>query len=88
VVQRGLRRADVQILWQLVAVHEGLEALRWLEEEPGGALASGASSLTGSQSSLGTAEGACWPSLTPSRSAPFRLSALHSLQNNNDDHHR
>ncbi|CAL8370235.1 unnamed protein product [Boreogadus saida] len=63
---RGLRRADVQILWQLVAVHEGLEALRWLEEEPGGALASGASSLTGSQSSLGTAEGACWPSLTPS----------------------
>ncbi|CAL8343947.1 unnamed protein product [Merluccius merluccius] len=67
---RCLRRADVQILWQLVAVHEGLEALRWLEEERGGTLTSGASSLTGSQTSLGTAEGACWPSLTPSRNSP------------------
>ncbi|KAJ3594712.1 hypothetical protein NHX12_004019 [Muraenolepis orangiensis] len=69
---RCLRRADVQILCQLVAVHEGLEALRWLEEEQrgGGTPASGGSSLTGSQSSLGTAEGACWSSLSPSRTSP------------------
>lgn len=31
-----LRSADVRILRQLVAVHEGIEAMRWLMEERGG----------------------------------------------------
>ncbi|XP_062337831.1 leucine rich adaptor protein 1-like [Osmerus eperlanus] len=44
-----LRAADVQILRQLVVVHEGMEAVRWLLEEQG-TLAS--SSPTGSQCSL------------------------------------
>ncbi|XP_031149126.1 leucine rich adaptor protein 1-like isoform X1 [Sander lucioperca] len=52
---RWLRSADVRILRQLVAVHEGIEAMRWLMEERG-ALASHGSSLTGSLSSLVTME--------------------------------
>ncbi|XP_037643643.1 leucine rich adaptor protein 1-like isoform X1 [Sebastes umbrosus] len=52
---RWLRSADVKILRQLVAVHEGIEAMRWLMEERG-ALASHSSSLTGSLSSLVTME--------------------------------
>lgn len=46
-----LRAADVNILRQLVTVHEGMEVVRWLLEERG-ALASHSSSLTGSQCSL------------------------------------
>lgn len=46
-----LRTADVNILRQLVTVHEGMEVVRWLLEERG-ALASHSSSLTGSQCSL------------------------------------
>lgn len=52
---RWLRSADVRILRQLVAVHEGIEAMRWLMEERD-ALASHSSSLTGSLSSLLTVE--------------------------------
>ncbi|XP_076018445.1 uncharacterized protein LOC143010133 [Genypterus blacodes] len=53
---RWLRSADVRILRQLVSVHEGIEAMRWLMEERG-ALASRGSSLTGSLTSLVTVEG-------------------------------
>ncbi|CAK6952122.1 leucine rich adaptor protein 1-like [Scomber scombrus] len=65
---RWLRSADVRILRQLVAVHEGIEAMRWLMEERG-ALASRGSSLTGSLSSLVTLEdpGA---SMSPWRESP------------------
>ncbi|XP_032387621.1 leucine rich adaptor protein 1 isoform X2 [Etheostoma spectabile] len=52
---RWLRSADVRILRQLVAVHEGIEAMRWLMEERG-ALASHGSSLTGSLNNLVTVE--------------------------------
>uniref|UniRef100_A0A665UZC1 Leucine rich adaptor protein 1 n=1 Tax=Echeneis naucrates TaxID=173247 RepID=A0A665UZC1_ECHNA len=48
---RWLHSADVRILRQLVAVHEGIEAMRWLMEERGALLSRG-SSLTGSLSSL------------------------------------
>lgn len=43
---------DVRILQQLVALHEGIEAAKWLMEERG-MLTSHCSSLTGSQYSLG-----------------------------------
>ncbi|KAK0132269.1 Leucine rich adaptor protein 1 [Merluccius polli] len=43
-----LRSLDVQILQQLLALHEGMEAVRWLAEERG-ALTSRCSSLTSSQ---------------------------------------
>nr|XP_019963063.1 PREDICTED: leucine rich adaptor protein 1-like [Paralichthys olivaceus] len=62
---RWLRSADVKILRQLVAVHEGIEAMRWLMEERG-SLASRGSSLTGSLSSLATVE-EHGPSMTPRR---------------------
>ncbi|XP_059201013.1 leucine rich adaptor protein 1-like [Centropristis striata] len=62
---RWLRSADVRILRQLVAVHEGIEAMRWLMEERG-ALASHGSSLTGSLSSLATVE-EHGPSMSPCR---------------------
>ncbi|KAM4728056.1 uncharacterized protein FYW61_011200 [Anableps anableps] len=52
---RRLRCADVRILRQLVAVHEGIEAMRWLIEERG-LLTSRCSSLSGSLSSLVTIE--------------------------------
>ncbi|XP_056246493.1 leucine rich adaptor protein 1-like isoform X1 [Seriola aureovittata] len=64
---RWLRSADVRILRQLVAVHEGIEAMRWLMEERG-ALVSRGSSLTGSLSSLVTVEEG--PSGTPCRESP------------------
>lgn len=64
-MQRWLRSADVRILRQLVAVHEGIEAMRWLMEERG-ALASHGSSLTGSLSSLVTVEEQ-GPSMSPCR---------------------
>ncbi|MCI4375573.1 hypothetical protein PGIGA_G00111050 [Pangasianodon gigas] len=47
-----LRAVDVRILQQLVALHEGIEAAKWLMEERG-MLTSHCSSLTGSQYSLG-----------------------------------
>lgn len=43
--QIWLRSADVRILQQLVAVHEGIEAMRWLMEERD-ALVSRSSSLS------------------------------------------
>ncbi|XP_006011334.1 leucine rich adaptor protein 1 [Latimeria chalumnae] len=46
-----LRAIDVRILHQLVAVNEGIEAVKWLLEEKGN-LASRCSSLTSSQYSL------------------------------------
>ena len=70
-MQRWLRSADVRILRQLVAVHEGIEAMRWLMEERD-ALASRGSSLTGSLSSLVTVE-EHGSSMSPCRySAAFR----------------
>lgn len=50
--QAHLRAADVKILNQLIALHEGIEAVKWLLEERG-ALTSRCSSLTSSQYSLG-----------------------------------
>ncbi|KAI1892001.1 hypothetical protein AGOR_G00149500 [Albula goreensis] len=47
-----LRSVDVKILQQLVAVHEGIEAVKWLLEERS-TLTSRCSSLTSSQYSLG-----------------------------------
>ncbi|KAM6948243.1 leucine rich adaptor protein 1-like [Aplochiton taeniatus] len=65
-----LRSADVGILRQLVAVHEGIEALRWLLEERGG-LASRGSSLASSQCSLVAADGpAGFVSMSPCRESP------------------
>ncbi|XP_061488846.1 leucine rich adaptor protein 1 [Rhineura floridana] len=46
-----LRAIDIKILQQLVAVHEGIEAVKWLLEEKG-MLTSRCSSLTSSQYSL------------------------------------
>ncbi|XP_041705267.1 leucine rich adaptor protein 1-like [Coregonus clupeaformis] len=51
-----LRSVDVKILQQLLAVHEGIEACKWLLEERG-TLASRCSSLTSSQYSLGEGPG-------------------------------
>nr|XP_046265655.1 leucine rich adaptor protein 1-like [Scatophagus argus] len=62
---RRMRSADVRILRQLVTVHEGIEAMRWLMEERD-ALASHGSSLTGSLSSLVTVE-EHGPSMSPCR---------------------
>nr|XP_057923557.1 leucine rich adaptor protein 1-like isoform X2 [Doryrhamphus excisus]XP_057923559.1 leucine rich adaptor protein 1-like isoform X2 [Doryrhamphus excisus] len=53
--RRWMRSADVRILRQLVSVHEGIEAMRWLMLDRR-ALASRDSSLTGSASSLVMAE--------------------------------
>ncbi|KAJ8376391.1 hypothetical protein SKAU_G00069710 [Synaphobranchus kaupii] len=47
-----LRSVDVKILQQLLAVHEGIEAVKWLLEERS-TLTSHCSSLTSSQYSLG-----------------------------------
>ncbi|XP_040911324.1 leucine rich adaptor protein 1-like [Toxotes jaculatrix] len=65
---RWLRSADVRILRQLVAVHEGIEAMRWLMEERG-ALVSRGSSLTGSLSSLVTVDEQ-GSSVSPCRESP------------------
>ncbi|XP_028283887.1 uncharacterized protein LOC114450136 [Parambassis ranga] len=65
---RWLRSADVRILRQLVAVHEGIEAMRWLMEERG-TMTSRGSSLTGSLSSLATVE-EHGPSMSPCRETP------------------
>ncbi|PWA17391.1 hypothetical protein CCH79_00011286 [Gambusia affinis] len=65
---RWLRCADVRILRQLVAVHEGIEAMRWLMEERG-LQTSRCSSLSGSLSSLMTIEEHV-PSMSPCREDP------------------
>ncbi|XP_051265665.1 leucine rich adaptor protein 1-like [Dicentrarchus labrax] len=62
---RWLRSADVRILRQLVAVHEGIETMRWLMEEQN-TLVSHGGSLTGSLSSLVTVE-EHGPSMSPCR---------------------
>lgn len=54
-----LRAADVKILNQLLALHEGIEAVKWLLEERG-ALTSRCSSLTSSQYSLGEGPDTSW----------------------------
>lgn len=57
--QAHLRAADVKILNQLLALHEGIEAVKWLLEERG-ALTSRCSSLTSSQYSLGEGPDTSW----------------------------
>ncbi|KAK7945042.1 hypothetical protein WMY93_000770 [Mugilogobius chulae] len=52
---RWLRSTDVRILRQLLVVHEGIEAMRWLAEERGASI-SQSSSLTGSLNSLITVD--------------------------------
>ncbi|XP_029002425.1 leucine rich adaptor protein 1 [Betta splendens] len=54
-----LRSADVKILQQLLAVHEGIEAVKWLLEERS-TLTSRCSSLTSSQYSLGEGPDTSW----------------------------
>lgn len=58
-----MRSVDVKILQQLLAVHEGIEAVKWLMEERS-TLTSRCSSLTSSQYSLGdTSWRGSWSSL-------------------------
>ncbi|XP_069574300.1 leucine rich adaptor protein 1-like [Brachyistius frenatus] len=78
-----LRSADVRILRQLVAVHEGIEAMRWLIEERG-ALASRGSSLTGSLSSLVTLEDH-GPSMSPCRESPSPTSLQDFTETTGDE---
>ncbi|XP_068445830.1 leucine rich adaptor protein 1 [Clinocottus analis] len=54
-----LRSVDVKILQQLLAVHEGIEAVKWLLEERS-TLTSRCSSLTSSQYSLGEGPDSSW----------------------------
>ncbi|MED6286613.1 hypothetical protein CHARACLAT_007839 [Characodon lateralis] len=54
-----LRSVDVKILQQLLAVHEGIEAVKWLMEERS-TLTSHCSSLTSSQYSLGEGPDTSW----------------------------
>ncbi|KAF1385450.1 hypothetical protein PFLUV_G00107900 [Perca fluviatilis] len=54
-----LRSVDVKILQQLLAVHEGIEAVKWLLEERS-TLTSHCSSLTSSQYSLGEGPDTSW----------------------------
>ncbi|XP_061152681.1 leucine rich adaptor protein 1 [Syngnathus typhle] len=54
-----LRSADIKILQQLLAVHEGIEAVKWLLEERS-TLTSRCSSLTSSQYSLGEGPDTSW----------------------------
>ncbi|XP_034386274.1 leucine rich adaptor protein 1 [Cyclopterus lumpus] len=54
-----LRSVDVKILQQLLAVHEGIEAVKWLLEERS-TLTSRCSSLTSSQYSLGEGPETSW----------------------------
>ncbi|KAK5598901.1 hypothetical protein CRENBAI_002110 [Crenichthys baileyi] len=65
---RWLRCADVRILRQLVAVHEGIETMRWLIDDRG-ILTSRCSSLSSSLSSLVTVEEHV-PSTSPCREDP------------------
>lgn len=57
--QAHLRSVDVKILQQLLAVHEGIEAVKWLMEERS-TLTSHCSSLTSSQYSLGEGPDTSW----------------------------
>lgn len=57
--QAHLRAVDVRILQQLLALHEGIEAVKWLLEERG-PLTSHCSSLTSSQYSLGEGPDTSW----------------------------
>lgn len=62
-MQAHLRSVDVKILQQLLAVNEGIEAVKWLMEERS-TLTSRCSSLTSSQYSLGdTSWRGSWSSL-------------------------
>lgn len=70
--QSWLRSADVRILRQLVAVHEGIEAMRWLMEERDSLVSRSSSSLTGSLSSLVTVEGHR-PSISPDRCSTHHI---------------
>ncbi|XP_074491004.1 leucine rich adaptor protein 1 [Sebastes fasciatus] len=54
-----LRSVDVKLLQQLLAVHEGIEAVKWLLEERS-TLTSRCSSLTSSQYSLGEGPDTSW----------------------------
>ncbi|XP_038134316.1 leucine rich adaptor protein 1 [Cyprinodon tularosa] len=54
-----LRSVDVKILQQLLAVHEGIEAVKWLMDERS-TLTSHCSSLTSSQYSLGEGPDTSW----------------------------
>ncbi|XP_061634754.1 leucine rich adaptor protein 1 [Phyllopteryx taeniolatus] len=54
-----LRSVDIKILQQLLAVHEGIEAVKWLLEERS-TLTSRCSSLTSSQYSLGEGPDTSW----------------------------
>ncbi|XP_035503542.2 leucine rich adaptor protein 1 [Scophthalmus maximus] len=54
-----LRSVDVKILQQLLAVHEGIEAVKWLLEERS-TMTSRCSSLTSSQYSLGEGPDTSW----------------------------
>ncbi|CAL1592784.1 unnamed protein product [Knipowitschia caucasica] len=54
-----LRSTDVKILQQLLALHEGIEAVKWLLEERS-TLTSRCSSLTSSQYSLGEGPDTSW----------------------------
>lgn len=54
-----MRSVDVKILQQLLAVHEGIEAVKWLLEERS-TLTSHCSSLTSSQYSLGEGPDTSW----------------------------
>lgn len=58
-LQAHLRSVDVKILQQLLAVHEGIEAVKWLLEERS-TLTSRCSSLTSSQYSLGEGPDTSW----------------------------
>ncbi|XP_070775817.1 leucine rich adaptor protein 1-like [Enoplosus armatus] len=82
---RWLRSADVRILQQLVAVHEGIEAMRWLMEEQG-ALVSRGSSLTGSLSSLVTVE-EHGPSMSPCRESPSPTQDLTETTGEESENH-
>lgn len=70
-LQNCLRSADVRILQQLVAVHDGIEAMRWLMEERDTST-SHSSSLTSSLSSLVAVEGQGL-SMSPFRYAATRF---------------
>ncbi|XP_030016858.1 leucine rich adaptor protein 1-like [Sphaeramia orbicularis] len=83
---RWLRSADVRILRQLVALHEGIEALRWLIEERG-TLASRGSSLTGSLSSLITMD-ECGPFMSPCRETQSPICPQEFVETTEDSEHQ
>ncbi|XP_076871097.1 leucine rich adaptor protein 1 [Brachyhypopomus gauderio] len=86
-----LRAVDVRILQQLLALHEGIEAVKWLLEERG-PLTSHCSSLTGSQYSLGEADTSWRGSWNSLQDQPDRLdnisigSYLDTLADDLDEH--